>query len=1049
MKRISTLIFSSSTMIFLLLILAISMGTATFIEDKYDTFTAQRLVYNAIWFEMIFFLLVLNLFGHIVKFKMVSGKKWTTLLFHAAFIVILIGAGITRYFGFEGSMHIREGEVTNQIFTQNPFLQVSIRDKSQQYQYAEPFILSDFSNNSLHLEYASQEHGKVLIDYTGFLNNAVEKIKENVPGGAKIISLIVADTAMQQNLYLHEGQVKEYGMLSLAFNSTTDARAVQIVEMNGGLSFTAPFEVIRTNMETKESDTIRAGTQTEFIKNILFRAQGTGFLNGGLYSSATTEYVNGNAEEKGTEAMIMTVTIKDKPYKAYIFGGPGYVMKLQDYNFDGLPFKMGYGEKVMELPFSIRLNDFILDRYAGSMSPSSYASEVTLIDNRKNLTENHRIFMNNVLDYNMYRFFQSSYDPDEKGTILSVNHDFYGTMVTYLGYFLLSLGFVLTLFNRNSRFHELSRKTGEVRLKRKAGILATCMFLMFGASAFAQPGTSRPVTPDHADKFGHLLIQTYDGRFQPIHSLAYDVMHKIARKDKFEISGKGDMDAVQVLMDMVIAPEFWRAQKIIYVREASVQKIIGINGKYASFLDFFDENKQYKLQKYMEEAFRKKQSTQNNFDKEVIKVDERLNIFEMVVRGSMLKLFPEQDAKNNKWVSWDDKAALTPLTGAVTVINEALRLDPLTYKNILFAYFTEVLNATTTGDYTKADQVMHLISEIQRNSPGNQLLASETKINAEIMYNKLQIFVVLRNVYAMLSVILLLLAFTDNLRPHKNRIITLMLNISVVVLGLAFLYHTFGLVLRWYLTGHAPWSNGYESLILIAWGGLLAGFSFARYSKLTLAATALLAFFILMTASHSSYDPQLTNLQPVLKSYWLIIHVATLTISYGFLGLGFILGLMNLCIFLFKTVKNNGRLDMIITELTCINEMNLTVGIVLATIGTFLGGVWANESWGRYWGWDAKETWALVIVITYTLVLHLRFIPKMRGNYVLNVASVIGFGSVLMTFVGVNYYLSKGMHSYGAGDTPVFPIWAWGIIFSIISLIIFAGIKQRSMDKRI
>jgi cytochrome c-type biogenesis protein CcsB len=268
-------------------------------------------------------------------------------------------------------------------------------------------------------------------------------------------------------------------------------------------------------------------------------------------------------------------------------------------------------------------------------------------------------------------------------------------------------------------------------------------------------------------------------------------------------------------------------------------------------------------------------------------------------------------------------------------------------------------------------------------------------------------------------------------------------------LGLAFLYHTFGLILRWYLTGHAPWSNGYESLLLVAWGGLLAGFNFVRYSKITLAATALLAFFTLMTASHSSYDPQLTNLQPVLKSYWLIIHVATLTISYGFLGLGFILGLMNLVIILFKNTKNHLRLDLMISELTYVNEINLIIGIILATAGTFLGGVWANESWGRYWGWDAKETWALIIVIAYTIVLHLRFIPKMRSNYVFNVAAVVGFGSVIMTFVGVNYYLSKGMHSYAAGDTPIFPVWGWILILSVILLMVISGIRERIIDKKI
>jgi cytochrome c-type biogenesis protein CcsB len=678
------------------------------------------------------------------------------------------------------------------------------------------------------------------------------------------------------------------------------------------------------------------------------------------------------------------------------------------------------------------------------MSPSSYASEVTLVDNRKNLKEDHRIFMNNVLDYNMYRFFQSSYDTDEKGTILSVNHDFYGTLVTYIGYALLVLGFILTMFNKNTRFHELSRKIGEIRTKRKAEVLLTGLLVFFSSFVFSQSNDSRPVSPAHAEKFGHLLVQTYDGRFEPVHSMAYDLMHKISRKDNMDIPGKGEMDAIQILMDMMMAPEFWKQQKIILVREKPVQEILGITGKYASFLDFFDGNNQYKLQKYGEEAFRKKQSSQNRFDKEVIKVDERVNIFGMALNGSMLKLFPDPGAVNNKWVSWDEKAAQNPLTGPVTIINEELQLNPLNYANIMGAYLSAVSGATVSGDYSKAERIMGIITGIQRNSGSSQLLASETKINVEILYNKLQIFIVLRNVYAVLSIVLLLLAFTDNLRQKKSRFISLSLNISIVILGLAFLYHTFGMILRWYLTGHAPWSNGYESLILIAWGGLLAGFSFARYSKITLAATALLAFFILMTASHSSYDPQLTNLQPVLKSYWLIIHVATLTISYGFLGLGFILGLMNLVLYLFKTAKNRVRLDLIIGELTYINEMNLIVGIALATIGTFLGGVWANESWGRYWGWDAKETWALVIVIAYTLVLHLRFVPKLKSAYAFNVASIIGFGSVIMTFVGVNYYLSKGMHSYGAGDTPVFPLWAWGLIFSIFALMFAAGLKQRN-----
>ena len=180
----------------------------------------------------------------------------------------------------------------------------------------------------------------------------------------------------------------------------------------------------------------------------------------------------------------------------------------------------------------------------------------------------------------------------------------------------------------------------------------------------------------------------------------------------------------------------------------------------------------------------------------------------------------------------------------------------------------------------------------------------------------------------------------------------------------------------------------------------------------------------------------------------MIIHVATLTISYGFLGLGFVLGLMNLCLYLIKNSKNTKRIDLIIKELTHINELNLVIGLFLATIGTFLGGIWANESWGRYWGWDAKETWALVIVLAYTIILHFRLVPKMKSLYVFNVGAVIGFASILMTFFGVNYYLSKGLHSYASGETPVFPLWAWIMIIAILILIIGAGVKDRLIKNK-
>jgi len=556
----------------------------------------------------------------------------------------------------------------------------------------------------------------------------------------------------------------------------------------------------------------------------------------------------------------------------------------------------------------------------------------------------------------------------------------------------------------------------------------TVLLILAGSASFAQVPPRKPVSAAHAGQFGHLLVQTYDGRFEPMHTLANDVMHKISRKDKFETDVKGSMDDIQVFIDLLLDPEYWKQQKIIYIREKSVSDALGVEGKYASFYDFIDQQSMYKLGRYAEEAFRKRPAEQNKFDKEIIRVDERLNILLTGLNGSLLKMIPLENSPTHQWVSFTDS---------------------LNTSDLLQQYFTAVYEATGTGDYSKANKLLAGIEQTQRTGTPPELLPSRSQVNLEIWYNNARVFVALKNWYGGISVVLLVLAFVDNLRRKKSKAVTWALYGFIALLGAAFLYHTLGMGFRWYLTGHAPWSNGYEALLLIAWGSLLAGFVFSRYSKITLAATALLAFSVLMTASHSSYDPQLTNLQPVLKSYWLIIHVAVITVSYGFLALGFILGLINLCIYLFRPSKSAPRLDLVIKELTCTNEMSLLIGIVLATIGTFLGGVWANESWGRYWGWDAKETWALVIVITYAIILHMRFVPALKKPVMFNAASVIGFGSVIMTFVGVNYYLSKGLHSYAADEKSVFPLWGWGIILSIIALIAAAAIKEHYREKQV
>jgi cytochrome c-type biogenesis protein CcsB len=309
----------------------------------------------------------------------------------------------------------------------------------------------------------------------------------------------------------------------------------------------------------------------------------------------------------------------------------------------------------------------------------------------------------------------------------------------------------------------------------------------------------------------------------------------------------------------------------------------------------------------------------------------------------------------------------------------------------------------------------------------------------EITYNRMMIFNNLGKIYGLLGLIMIILVFANLFRNSKTLNAIIKGLIVLVIVG--FVFQTAGLAIRWYISGHAPWSDGYESLIYIAWVTLLAGLAFSKRSNMTIAATTILTSIILMVAHLSWMDPEVTNLVPVLKSYWLTIHVSIITASYGFLALGMLLGFINLLLMIFKTTNNFEKIETRIKELTAINERALTIGLYMLTIGTFLGGVWANESWGRYWGWDPKETWALVSVLIYAFILHMRFIPGLKGNFAFNFASLIGYFSILMTYFGVNYYLS-GLHSYAAGDPVPIPDFVYYALGVITILSVWAFVKE-------
>lgn len=406
----------------------------------------------------------------------------------------------------------------------------------------------------------------------------------------------------------------------------------------------------------------------------------------------------------------------------------------------------------------------------------------------------------------------------------------------------------------------------------------------------------------------------------------------------------------------------------------NLKKILGMDKsrKYAKIGDFYNKNREYKLQKLSEEINRRPPGNRSQLDKEILKVDERLNIFYNILMTEMFRFIPKQNGENNEWFS--------PVKAMIYFDkNESERVS-----KVLSGYFTSVLMAEKDGDWKKADLALEKLKEYQQ-KVGADVMPSKNVVNFELFFNKAKIFERLMPVYLITGLILLALVFTRLMKPGLQ--ISKAFEAVYTVNILAFIIHTIGLAIRWYISGHAPWSNAYESLVYIAWALSLSGIIFSKTSALSLALTSILAGITLFVAHLSMMDPQVGTIMPVLKSYWLTIHVSVITASYGFLGLCWLLGIFTLLLFIIQSKKPNDQIINAINEATHINEMSMIFGLSLLTVGNFLGGVWANESWGRYWGWDPKETWALITILVYAAVLHFRFIPRLNSQIAFAIAS--------------------------------------------------------------
>lgn len=1036
-KRLYKILASPVLALLLLLTFGVAMAVATFVENDYGTATAWKLIYNALWFELVMVGLAISFFLNIFKYNLLRKEKWAILLFHLAFILIIIGAGITRYTSYGGVMRIREGASSNVIISDANFIKAQISDGKTTKVVLKEISFSPLTNNDFSIQ-TEFENTPIEIKYNKFVADALPKIEDNVEGGKSLLELVVTSGNGRETVFLEKGEIEQIGEHKHLVGFEAEGEGViNIIEKDGDFKMLTPRDLDFFIMASQNAGVIMKDTLMNMTLRTLYRDGDASFVPTAFYSKAkiaivsTSDKIKDNDPNKD-DALLVDVVLNGETKTTNLLYRQGFLPTEHLAEFDDLSVLLSYGAEAQETPFSIKLNDFQLERYPGSTSPSAYASEVTVID--EGVETPYRIFMNNVLDYKGYRFFQASYDTDEQGTVLSVNHDALGTWVTYIGYLLMGVGMFFTLFGKASRFREVNKKLN--KLKKKKALLLMLLFLGFGA-LHANPVQTQEKQPqqiidvDHATLFGRLMVQDLDGRIKPINTLASEFLRKISGKPYFKLSQNGatvKLDANQTFLAMHVSANYWEKVPIIKIDKQKLGTIyesleLGENG-LISFQNLLGEGGEYRFSRDVEIANQKKPAERNEFDKEVLKVDERFNILYNVFIGNYLKIFPNSNDTNNTWFTYTHHFQDFP------------EEDGNFAKGIMPAYFSNVAGQK----WKDATEQLGYIHTYQ-NVLGKDIIPSEKRIAAELWYNDLNLNFWLFQVLFMIGLVLLVLAMVKVFTDKKG--IEIAWNIAIVITLISFILFGGNIILRWYVAQHAPWSNGYEMLIFVAWVLMLCGFLSFRKSDFALPLATLFSGALLFVSYLDWINPEITNLMPVLKSYWLKVHVATIVSSYAPLALSAVLGLMALILMIIKTPKTKERIDLKIKELTYINESSMTIGLFVLAIGTFLGGIWANESWGRYWAWDPKETWALISIIVYAIVLHLRFVPALKSSYVLNVASMFAFWSIIMTSFGVNYYLS-GLHSYAAGDPVPIPQFVYFLAAFMLLVAIVAFFRNRS-----
>jgi hypothetical protein len=593
----------------LFIVYALAMAIGTFVENSFTTLTAQQIIYGAWWFEVIMIFFVINFVGNIFRFRLLRKEKFTTLVFHLSFILILVGAGITRYFGFEGIMPIREGEVENTMLSREVFLTTyidgEIDGQARRRNQSFPLVLSDGLDNNKVIE---TDYNKVPVTFEilQFIPDAKKGIIED-PNGVKHLKIVESGDGQRHEHYLKKGKVSNIHNTLFAYNKPTDGAINIIEDESGNFSIKSPFEAQVMRMADQQQFKLVKDSLQDLKFRSLYTMGQMQFVIPEMPIVGKEGVVKSDIQSKDQpDGIVLKVTANEQSDTISLIGGQGMLEPMEQLKVGDFDISLRYGSKILDLPFALKLNDFIAEKHPGTEdrpTPSykSFKSKVEVIDGSQSY--DYDIYMNHVLDHKGYRFFQSSFDPDELGTVLSVNHDFWGTWVTYIGYFLLYLGMMLILIDKGSRFGNLRNQLDKIKTK-KAKILGV-LFFMLSVSAFGQDNVQSDKTPpshenhenrqtappvfdnkafdslilanavdkEHARKFGKLVVQDEGGRMKPINTFSSELLRKLSHEDSYNT-----LNSDQVLLSMLENPVIWYTTPLIYLKRGndSLHNLLGI-----------------------------------------------------------------------------------------------------------------------------------------------------------------------------------------------------------------------------------------------------------------------------------------------------------------------------------------------------------------------------------------------------------------------------------------------------------------------------------------